>query len=237
MCCGVHIGSPVPGSSDAAPACGSRLQPARTAVTCRADGATLAGMRARLPWLLLLVVGALSACGDDDGGTTPGTDGGGGGDTGVMSDGGAPPPPPGDMGPADGAAPGEGGAGEGGMMGNGAASIRHDCAPDDGPALRMIVARAGTDCMPDTDGEHLTFYVFAGLPITAPQTVMLDPAGASAALCPGATAPCTDASGGSLTFDAYDDTRASGTFSIMVEEQLLEGTFDAVFCGDPPMCG
>lgn len=177
-------------------------------------------------------------CGDDDGGTTPT-------DTGPRADGSVgldsstpPPPPPADGGGGDGNPPALDG-GDGAVAPTGMSRIERACAPNDGPALRLTVARGGPRCEPDVTNEHLLFFVYGELPIEAPETITLGPDTGIAQRCFGGDAmPCEEATGGTLTFDTFTDgTATTGTFAIDVGTERLEGFFSAVFCGDPPVCG
>lgn len=138
-------------------------------------------------------------------------------------------------------------AGADGFVG---AYMMRDCAPDDGPAYRIILYQGAVpECSADPARASLSFYFFQGtdpiFPLMSGSVVTATSAGGgigtgSATYCPGGTPPCQTSSDFTLTFETYEDlTRASGTYSVDLPTGTRTGRFDASWCEGfgPPVCG
>lgn len=130
------------------------------------------------------------------------------------------------------------------------AYLSPECAPDDGPALRLTLFDVAVpECSADTSARSLSFYLFSGtddiFPITAPVTITSSSAGGglgngSATECPGGSPPCRSSQDWSLTFETFtQDVGATGTYAItFADGSSASGRFDASWCSfAPPTCG
>lgn len=119
------------------------------------------------------------------------------------------------------------------------------CAPNDGPALRLLLADSvdATTCRQDGFGPSLEIYLWVSPDsITAPQTITFSSgdANGSATHCLGGTAPCLLFDQGEVTFDSYEDgVSGSGTYKLIQGDTVEEGSFDATWCdpATPKLCG
>lgn len=123
------------------------------------------------------------------------------------------------------------------------AILEPDCAPNDGPAIRLVVPADPTNATCDFDvstADHTYVYLFSNLPIEAPETFDLA-TGASAAVCGPLVDPtsCEDATGGSITFDTYEQgTSGTGSYELILPSGTETGSFNAIWCANPALlCG
>jgi hypothetical protein len=122
-------------------------------------------------------------------------------------------------------------------------SIARDCAPNDGPAVRITIAESvGLSCRPDGLTESLEIYVWVH-PITAPQTVTFssEERNGGATSCPGGLGPCSVATSGIIELDAFvDGVGAAGHYELRFGDGgTVTGAFDASWCDPaaPILCG
>ncbi len=127
--------------------------------------------------------------------------------------------------------------------------VTPDCAPDDGPAIRLLMWEVPVpECSADPSHGSLELYIFGGtdsvFPITAPVTITSSGAGGglgngSATECPGGTPPCRTSSDWSVTVETYEENAgASGTYTVTFAGETVSGRFDASWCSfAPPTCG
>lgn len=121
--------------------------------------------------------------------------------------------------------------------------IADDCAPNDGPALRLLMTgdSIGDECHADGLGESVEIRIYTRS-IDAPETIVFDEnnfAG-NGTHCPGGAAPCLLSESGELHFETYDaGVGATGTFLLQFQDSTLQGRFDATFCdpATPLFCG
>ena len=119
------------------------------------------------------------------------------------------------------------------------AMLVRGCAPSDGPAIRLTVARSGTACQASVR-DTLTFSLWKNLPPAPGKTwELVSGAEGNAIRCPkpGACKPATRAS---ISFDSFEDgKKATGHWSASFADGTTEeGDFDAGFCTDTPRpCG
>jgi hypothetical protein len=186
-----------------------------------ARGRAYGRLSSRLAFAALCSVALLTACGDD---------GGGGPDATLEFDAASIDAPPGDAAPGADANPGAV-----------TATIAPECAPDDGPALRVtLIGDVDANCRV-TDGPSLEVTVFFG-DITAPATIDFSESqqlgfGSS---CPGGAPPCQFTSTGQVEFDAFTTgASASGSFVLEFGDGTRSGAFEATWCepSEPLLCG
>ena len=120
------------------------------------------------------------------------------------------------------------------------AHVRYACGPADGPAYELVLYEAGAPCAPDSNTRSLR-WLFYDDPITA-GTVVTSTSTSSAGwvgFCPGGDAPCVTSETWRISFDSFEpDVGASGSYSVTWPDGSVEtGTFDATWCGEPPVCG
>ena len=112
------------------------------------------------------------------------------------------------------------------------------CAPSDGPALRLTVARSGTACKASVR-DTITLSLWKDIPPTAGKAYELvggDNGNANRCPKPGA---CSMATRASVSFDTFDAKGGKGHWSATFSDGTTEeGDFDAAFCDDTPKpCG
>ena len=175
---------------------------------------------------LALLICAPACGGDDDD------------DTGTQVDG-AP-------GSADGAPSGDASAGPDAGQGNGDASsglyplqlIRPACAPNDAPALRILLGSPIVDdfCAVNNVSSSANLEVWV-TEIVAPMTITFAPTEAmgQGELCD-ADGSCRPFDTGEVHFDTYEESSgATGTWRLISGAEQFTGTFDATWCEpDPP---
>jgi hypothetical protein len=122
--------------------------------------------------------------------------------------------------------------------------IRRACAPNDGPAVRMLLGHGvdGALCTLDPVSSSVNIELWTQ-DIEAPGTYLFsarDPLGAGQ-VCIGGDGPCVIYQEGEIVFDTFElDVGASGTWRLFGDRGFEEsGTFDATWCDpDPPEpCG
>jgi hypothetical protein len=170
-------------------------------------------------------------CGGDDDGAGETVDGSPtGGDGSPGGDGGGDP---------------DGGAGDDAAAGEFAVQIiRPSCAPNDGPAVRILLgAEDGEACAVSDDTPYVDLQAWASpAEIVAPATFSFAPgeSNGAGALCPGGDIACRTFDTGSITFQTFrDGVDASGTFVMYGEGADVQGDFETTWCvPDPPEpCG
>jgi hypothetical protein len=121
--------------------------------------------------------------------------------------------------------------------------IADDCAPNDGPALRMLFTddTIGAECRADGLGPSIEIRVWTRS-ITAPQTIIFTDENfrGSATNCLGGTAPCQTTANGEIRFDSYQqDVGATGTWRLEFGGSVQTGSFDVDWCDPttPLVCG
>lgn len=171
-----------------------------------------------------------SSSGAADGGGGVGSDGSDGGDGGDGSDGGTTL----DNGPG------------------GSLVMANSCAPDDGPALSLVIG-IGSGCdmgAPDPTTPFVQITVYDGSFLSAPVGTTLrfeDWTAGQARYAPeGSAGPSLNIPTGTLHLDAWDGAdgdrpeggAVSGWYELEPEGSATVGnTFTGVFCGGEPMCG
>jgi hypothetical protein len=119
-------------------------------------------------------------------------------------------------------------------------TMRPDCAPDDGPAVRFDFAPTAFACDDVNAAATVTVSVWSGSPLT-PGTYRISGVGtgsAQAVRCvPGAA--CEAATGGALELERYDvATSAAGTYELTFPSGLtVRGGFRTTWCDQSVLCG
>lgn len=117
-----------------------------------------------------------------------------------------------------------------------------ECAPDDGPALMLVLTDESDENCRITDMSVAIEISIWTVGVQAPATVRFsetEPLG-FARVCPGGTPPCDVASGGELYFERFTaGVEAAGSWRLDIGDIEMSGTFDAAWCEptQPLICG
>jgi hypothetical protein len=119
----------------------------------------------------------------------------------------------------------------------GPATAEHDCAPDDGAAVRFMIGLATQECDADTSGTaHLRLTLWTAWPLD-PGSYPLDSSSGVAWLAPEDGGAELSISEGTLTIDEWG-TAILGSYRVTVGGgDTYEGAFDAIWCENELMCG
>lgn len=119
----------------------------------------------------------------------------------------------------------------------GPSTAEHDCAPDDGAAVRFTIGLPAQECDADTSGTaHLRLTLWTAWPL-AVGSYELDSGSGVAWISPEAGGAEMSVSSGTLTIDEWG-TAIRGSYRVSVGGgSTYEGTFDAIWCENEMMCG
>jgi len=112
--------------------------------------------------------------------------------------------------------------------------LADDCAPNDGPAIRLVLAPDQVDCTTAGDGESVEIVLYRG-DVVPPLTVTFSPVESygTGFYCPG-PGPCYDAQSGEVTFANFDrNGETVGSFRLNLQSSSVEGNFAAAWCTPP----
>lgn len=122
--------------------------------------------------------------------------------------------------------------------------IRPSCAPNDGPAVRILLgAESDDECAVSEEANRLDLQIWASpAEIEAPAIFSFAPgeSNGAAQLCSGGNESCRSFETGSITLTVFrDGVDAAGTFALSGEGTDISGGFEATWCTpDPPEpCG
>lgn len=121
--------------------------------------------------------------------------------------------------------------------------ITNDCAPNDGPALRIHLTDDTIDaeCRGQGFGRSIELLIYTRS-ITAPQTITFSETNfaGGGTECLGGAAPCLFTQEGEVHFETYvPDVGASGTWTLDFNGNVQTGTFEVDWCdpATPLFCG
>ena len=124
-----------------------------------------------------------------------------------------------------------------------AQAITESCAPNDGPALRLVLSDSiNAECGPSSTGESIELLIWAGT-IDAPATFDFsgEPLDPGAALYRPVNATEWQAvDSGTIVFDSFDPAgTTSGSFYLQLGRASRRGTFQTTWCEPvtPVLCG
>jgi len=131
--------------------------------------------------------------------------------------------------------PGDAGSTDGVMRG----TMRPDCAPNDGPAVRFDFAPEAFACG-DFAKATLTVSVWSGSPLSAgAYRIGAFGVGRAQAVRCDEVGSCEAATGGALVVERYDEaTGAGGTYELSFPSGLtVRGGFSTSWCDTGALCG
>lgn len=126
--------------------------------------------------------------------------------------------------------------------------VANECAPNDGPALIVVLnveaptPTCGTNGRTIAAGQRqITFYLWgAALPQGPGEIVVQTGASAAATASVCTSKACVNATGGTLTFTSYSASAstASGSYAVnLTTGEKVNGTFVATQCHNQTQCG
>ena len=140
-------------------------------------------------------------------------------------------------------------SGSGGSAGSGGSTpaepgrIQPDCAPNDGPAIRLVIDGGASTCFgPESTGLYVYIYgadlvnLQAGATLTIGDGVSNAETSASRIVGPTQQVVAT---GGTVSFSAFaKGASAAGSYHVtFTDGSTLAGSFAAVWCSGVPGCG
>jgi hypothetical protein len=116
--------------------------------------------------------------------------------------------------------------------------IINDCAPNDGPAFRLRVTQGGvSDCtLTPPMGSYDEITAWQSLPMSAVATSVVVGKNGEARSC--VMGKCTDGVSATIQLKMINANLATGVYTIVFPNASAKmGTFAAVLCTNPAMCG
>lgn len=120
--------------------------------------------------------------------------------------------------------------------------IADECAPDDGPAVRLLLADTIDENCRITDNSVALEISIWRQPLSAPATITFSATEQEGfgRFCPTGGNDCETAESGSVQLDMYNHgVGAAGSWQLTVSGSSLYGDFDATWCTpvQPILCG
>ncbi|MDP2309287.1 MAG: hypothetical protein Q8P18_24910 [Pseudomonadota bacterium] len=123
---------------------------------------------------------------------------------------------------------------------DGPSRVQSDCAPDDGPAVRLIVGLDEATCDSAFDGVphvRINLWVGAELPLE-PGTYPFESGSGSAWYSPSGAGVEQYGTSGEVVVTSSTGGVVTGTYRVELDSgAIVGGAFTADVCPDPAMCG
>ena len=112
------------------------------------------------------------------------------------------------------------------------------CAPWDGPAFHMVLAKDAVKPCGTATGESLSISLYGAIPVVKTPLEMDFNRTGALNVCD-AKGNCLPAKKGTVTLERLERGKgASGTFEYTTSKgKTVKGSFDVEWCGETPVCG